>query len=63
MNVIPARKKREILSRARALCEENGAELLYLALVGSTLYGTRIEGQSDLDARNLSAGTRVARLG
>jgi len=36
-----------ILAKARALCEENDAKLVYLTLVGSTLYGTRVAGKSD----------------
>jgi predicted nucleotidyltransferase len=53
MNGISARKKRDILSKALAMSEENDAELLYLTMSGSTLYGTRVEGKSDLDARGL----------
>jgi predicted nucleotidyltransferase len=42
-----------LLSKARSLCAENGAELVFLTFSGSTLYGTRVEGKSDADVRGL----------
>jgi predicted nucleotidyltransferase len=45
--------KDNVLSKARDMCAENDAELLYLSLSGSTLYGTRIDGKSDLDVRGV----------
>lgn len=45
--------KELVLSKVRSLCLESGVELVYLAFAGSTLYGTRVEGKSDVDARGL----------
>ena len=38
---------------ATNLCRENDAELLYLTLFGSTLYGTELPGKSDIDVRGI----------
>ncbi|MCQ2444953.1 MAG: nucleotidyltransferase domain-containing protein [Mailhella sp.] len=43
----------EILEQVRRLCSEKNAELLYLTVFGSTLYGTEIEGKSDIDVRGI----------
>jgi predicted nucleotidyltransferase len=50
---VTEKHKEFLLAKARAMCAENDAELLFLTFSGSTLYGTRIEGKSDLDARGL----------
>ena len=42
-----------ITELAKKLCEENNAALLYLTACGSTLYGTEIDGKSDLDVRGV----------
>lgn len=47
------RDLRQHLARAEALCGERGATLLFLTLSGSSLYGTRRPGKSDLDLRGL----------
>lgn len=48
-----AQSARRVVERAEALCRENRASLLFLTLVGSSLYGTRVDGSSDLDIRGL----------
>jgi predicted nucleotidyltransferase len=50
---VTEKQKEFLLAKANEMCAENDADLLYLTLSGSTLYGTRIEGKSDLDARGL----------
>ena len=42
-----------LLDKARALCDEHGATLLFLTLFGSTLYGTATPGTSDMDVRGI----------
>ncbi len=42
-----------LLARARELCRQNGAELVFLTLFGADLYGTRRSDKSDLDVRGL----------
>lgn len=44
---------RSALDKARQLCAGCGAELLYLTLFGSTLYGTERPGASDIDVRGI----------
>jgi len=41
------------VAKARALCADCGAELLYLTLFGATLYGTERPGASDIDVRGI----------
>ena len=41
----------KIMRQAKELCREKGAELMFLTVFGSSLYGTAIEGSSDLDIR------------
>ncbi|MDR1875471.1 MAG: nucleotidyltransferase domain-containing protein [Synergistaceae bacterium] len=52
-NVIAPGLKDFIIDKARSLCAENEAKLVYLTLYGSTLYGTRVPGKSDVDVRGL----------
>ena len=52
-DIITSELKSFILSKASALCESNGSELVYLTLSGSTLHGTRVAGKSDVDVRGL----------
>ncbi len=42
-----------ILNYVAGLCREKKAELLYLTVFGSTLYGTEIDGKSDIDIRGI----------
>ena len=45
----------ELLEKARALCAERKAGLLFLTEFGGRLYGTDIPGRSDLDVRGVFA--------
>ncbi|MBP3731478.1 MAG: nucleotidyltransferase domain-containing protein [Mailhella sp.] len=42
-----------IIKQVEELCHEKKGELLYLTVFGSTLYGTEIEGKSDIDVRGI----------
>lgn len=46
-------EKTALLRQAEELCRASGAELLYLTLFGSVLYGTESPGKSDLDVRGI----------
>lgn len=46
-------EKAALVRQARELCRSQGAELLYLTLFGSALYGTDAPGKSDLDIRGI----------
>lgn len=41
------------IAKAQELCKEHDAELLFLSLFGSTLYGTATPGKSDMDIRGI----------
>lgn len=43
----------DVLAKAQAMCREHSCRLLYLAYYGSTLYGTAIQGTSDLDCKGV----------
>ena len=46
-------EKEALLDRARQLCDQNGAELVFLTLFGADLYGTALADKSDRDCRGL----------
>lgn len=46
-------KARQLTEQAKALCRENNATLLYLAVCGSRLFGTDFPGKSDLDIHGI----------
>jgi hypothetical protein len=52
-DVVSAKLKDFLLAKVRSLCAENDAELVFLTFSGSTLYGTRVAGKSDVDVRGL----------
>ena len=41
------------IHKAQELCQQNGVELLYMTLFGSSLYGTATPGKSDLDIKGI----------
>lgn len=43
----------QYLAKAKELCRQHDARLLFLTLFGSTLYGTQIKGTSDVDLRGV----------
>lgn len=43
----------QLLNKAKTLCKENNATLVYLTLFGSELYGTNISGKSDKDVKGI----------
>lgn len=54
MTIIQPGDRERFVAAARGLVEGRG-RLLFLVLFGSTLYGTRVEGRSDLDVRGVYA--------
>jgi hypothetical protein len=51
--VVSTKLKDFLLAKVHSLCAENDAELVFLTFSGSTLYGTRVSGKSDVDVRGL----------
>ncbi|MDL2286409.1 nucleotidyltransferase domain-containing protein [Desulfococcaceae bacterium OttesenSCG-928-F15] len=50
---IPSSLKTKLVEDAKTLCQDHGAELLFLTFFGSTLYGTSFDGKSDLDLKGI----------
>lgn len=50
--------KNMLVRQAETLCHENGVELLFLTLFGSTLYGMETPGKSDVDVRGIFLPSR-----
>lgn len=51
--MLTSAQKHALVRQAKALCRENSADLLFLTVFGSTLYGTKTPGKSDVDIRGI----------